>query len=74
MTTWFSLHGVSMDRGPPLLYSLDALTLTLHRSEMGRIIQHDITRLDVERTWMISLVELGMKMTFYRASSSPHDG
>lgn len=49
------LHGISMDRLPPLQYSLDAPSLPKNCSKIHKTI---VTRLDTERTWISPMQEL----------------
>eukprot|EP00250_Pteridium_aquilinum_P019422 c24426_g1_i1 orf=1306-2640(+) len=66
MTSWFELHGFSIDRLPPFQYSLEAPLLSLTRPEISRIIRQDLIQLDTRRTWIDPPQELGTKMAFYR--------
>ena len=66
MTSWFQLHGFSMERLPPFQYSLDAPSLDLTHPEKTRLIRQDLVQLDTRRTWIQPVQELGTKMTFYR--------
>ena len=67
ISTWFELHGFQMDRLPPFQYSLDSSpSLTLSRTEIGRIIRHDLTQLHSRQTCITPPQELQMKMAFYK--------
>ena len=66
MTSWFELHGFSMDRLPPFQYSLDAPSISFTRADITRLIRQDLTQLDTKRTWIQPAHELGTKMAFYR--------
>ncbi|MCO5551747.1 hypothetical protein L7F22_005251 [Adiantum nelumboides] len=65
LTSWFQVHGISMDRLTPFQYSLDAPSLTLTQSEITRLISQDLIQLDTKRTWIQLAQELGTKMAFY---------
>lgn len=42
MSSWFKLHGFTMDKLPLIQYSLDAPSLTLQRTEIYRVICQDL--------------------------------
>ena len=46
VTSWFQLHGFSMDRLPPFQYSLDAPSLPITRTKITTLIRQDLTHLD----------------------------
>ncbi|MCO5548697.1 hypothetical protein L7F22_002156 [Adiantum nelumboides] len=52
MTSWFQLHGFSMNRLPPFQFSLDASSLSLTQSEITRLIRQDLIQLHTKRTWI----------------------
>ena len=49
MTSWFGLHGFSMDRLPPFQYSLDEPSLTLTHQKIIRVIRQDLIQMDTRR-------------------------
>ena len=65
---WFQRHGFSMDRLPPFQYSLEAPSLPITKTERNRIIRQDLIQLDIKRTWVEPIQELGTKMAFYRGN------
>ncbi|MCO5613556.1 hypothetical protein L7F22_067833 [Adiantum nelumboides] len=66
MTSWFQLHGFSMDRLTPFQYSLDAPSLTLTHFEITRLIHQDLIQLDTRSIRIQLALQLSTKMACYR--------